>query len=88
MLPIEIPPLRSRREDIPSLTHHFLKIHSEEQGVKLKDITSEALDILVRHDWPGNIRELRNQVERFDDYGSEKNTIEGRRRLAVYAARI
>ena len=64
VLPIEIPPLRARREDIPALTHHFLKIHAEEQGVKLKDITSEALDVLVRHDWPGNIRELRNQVER------------------------
>jgi len=64
VLPIEIPSLRARREDIPALTHHFLKIHAEEQGVKLKDITSEALDVLVRHDWPGNIRELRNQVER------------------------
>lgn len=64
VLPIEIPPLRARREDIPALTRHFLKIHAEEQGVKLKEITPEALDALARHEWPGNIRELRNQVER------------------------
>ena len=64
VLPIEIPPLRARREDIPALTRHFLKMHAEEQGVKLKEITQEALDALARHEWPGNIRELRNQVER------------------------
>ncbi len=64
VLPIEVPPLRARREDIPALTRHFLKIHAEEQGVKLKEITLEALDALARHEWPGNIRELRNQVER------------------------
>ena len=64
VLPIEVPPLRARREDVPALTRHFLKIHAEEQGVKLKEITPEALDALARHEWPGNIRELRNQVER------------------------
>ena len=64
VLPIEVPPLRVRREDIPALTRHFLKIHAEEQRVKLKEITPEALDALARHEWPGNIRELRNQVER------------------------
>lgn len=64
VLPIEVPPLRARREDIPTLTRHFLKIHAEEQGVKLKEITAGALNVLARHDWPGNIRELRNQVER------------------------
>lgn len=64
VLPIEVPPLRARREDIPTLTRHFLKIHAEEQGVKLKEITAGALNVLARHEWPGNIRELRNQVER------------------------
>ncbi len=64
VLPIEVPPLRARREDIPTLTRHFLKIHAEEQGVKLKEITTGALHVLARHEWPGNIRELRNQVER------------------------
>ena len=64
VLPIEVPSLRARREDIPTLTRHFLKIHAEEQGVKLKEITTGALNVLARHEWPGNIRELRNQVER------------------------
>ncbi|MDD9820543.1 MAG: sigma-54 dependent transcriptional regulator [Nitrospira sp.] len=64
VLPIEVPPLRARREDIPALTRHFLKMHAEEQGMKLKEITPGALEILARHDWPGNIRELRNQIER------------------------
>ena len=64
VLPIEVPPLRARREDIPTLTRHFLKIQAEEQGMKLKEITAGALNVLARHDWPGNIRELRNQVER------------------------
>ncbi len=64
VLPIEVPPLRARREDIPVLTRHFLKIQAEEQGMKLKEITTGALNVLARHDWPGNIRELRNQVER------------------------
>ncbi len=75
VLPIEVPPLRTRREDIPALTRHFLKIHAEEQGVKLKEITPGALDALVHHEWPGNIRELRNQVERLMIM-VPKNTIE------------
>ncbi len=64
VLPIDVPPLRDRREDIPALVRHFVRVHAEEQGLKLKDITDDALDVLARHDWPGNIRELRNQVER------------------------
>ena len=64
VLPIDVPPLRDRREDIPALTQHFLMLHAEEQGMKLKDIVPEALDVLARHDWPGNVRELRNQIER------------------------
>ena len=64
VLPIEVPPLRNRREDIPALVRYFLRVHTEEQGMKLKEITDDALKTLARHDWPGNIRELRNQVER------------------------
>ncbi len=64
VLPIDVPPLRARREDIPTLTRHFLKLHAEEQGVRPKEIVPDALDVLVRHDWPGNVRELRNQTER------------------------
>ena len=64
VLPIEVPPLRNRREDIPALVRYFLRVNTEEQGMKLKEITDDALKTLTRHDWPGNIRELRNQVER------------------------
>jgi two-component system nitrogen regulation response regulator NtrX len=64
VLPIEVPPLRERREDVPLLVRHFLQVHAEEQGLKVKEITPEALDLLKHYDWPGNIRELRNLIER------------------------
>ena len=64
VLPIEVPPLRERREDIPLLVRHFLHAHAEEQGLKVKDISEEALEALQGYDWPGNIRELRNLIER------------------------
>jgi two-component system nitrogen regulation response regulator NtrX len=64
VLPIEVPPLRERREDIPLLVRHFLHVHAEEQGLKPKDITPDALEVLKQNDWHGNIRELRNLIER------------------------
>jgi len=64
VVPIEVPPLRERKEDIPLLVKHFLKAHAEEQKVKPKGITPEALAALEQYDWPGNIRELRNLIER------------------------
>ena len=64
VLPITVPTLKERREDIPELANHFIKSHSEEQGMKVKSLSRSALDALQRHDWPGNIRELRNLMER------------------------
>ena len=64
VLPILVPPLKERRDDIPELAQHFLKIHSEEQGIKPKEFSAQGLEALARHDWPGNIRELRNLIER------------------------
>jgi two-component system nitrogen regulation response regulator NtrX len=64
VLPMEVPPLRDRREDIPLLGRHFLQTHAEEQGLKVKEVTPEAMDVLKQYDWPGNIRELRNLIER------------------------
>ena len=64
VLPILVPTLKERREDIAELAQHFLKMHSEEQGMKLKEFTDQGLEALQRHDWPGNIRELRNLIER------------------------
>ena len=64
VLPILVPTLRQRREDVPLLAQHFLKLHAEEQGMKIKELTKEAIEMLRQHDWPGNIRELRNLIER------------------------
>jgi two-component system nitrogen regulation response regulator NtrX len=64
VLPIQVPPLRERKEDIPALVRHFIRSHADEQGLKVKELTPEALEILKNYDWPGNIRELRNLIER------------------------
>ncbi len=64
VLPIVVPTLKERRDDIPELAEHFLKMHSEEQGMKPKTFTAQGLEALQKHDWPGNIRELRNLIER------------------------
>lgn len=63
VVPIRIPPLRDRKEDIPPLVGHFLQIYNEENGREIK-ISNEALDTLLMYDWPGNVRELENCVER------------------------
>ena len=59
-----IPPIRERRTDIPLLVHHFLKKYSGVMNKPVVEITSDALDLLVRYDWPGNVRELENVIER------------------------
>ncbi|BCA56331.1 Nitrogen assimilation regulatory protein NtrX [Nitrospira sp. KM1] len=64
VVPIEVPPLRERREDIPLLIRHFLRVHAEEQGLRMKEITPEAMHVFQQYEWPGNIRELRNLIER------------------------
>ena len=64
VVPIIVPPLRERREDIPALVRHFMKIHAEEQGLRIKDVTPEAMAVFQQYEWPGNIRELRNLIER------------------------
>ncbi len=60
---ISLPPLRERKEDIPLLIEHFIKKYSAQQGKDIVGMASEALAILMRHDFPGNIRELENIVE-------------------------
>ncbi|RMG96861.1 MAG: sigma-54-dependent Fis family transcriptional regulator [Deltaproteobacteria bacterium] len=64
VVPIEVPPLRARREDIPILVRHFIDQVCFDNGFAPKEIADEALEALVSHDWPGNVRELRNVVER------------------------
>ncbi|MDT8319334.1 MAG: sigma-54 dependent transcriptional regulator [Xanthomonadales bacterium] len=64
IFPIELPPLRERRDDIPSLAMHFLKRFSEETGREVTEFSSGAMNLLMNHDWPGNVRELENVVHR------------------------
>jgi transcriptional regulator with PAS, ATPase and Fis domain len=64
VIPIHLPPLRERREDIPLLAAHFVRKISAELGKSVKGVTPEALAILENYRWPGNIRELENVIER------------------------
>ena len=64
VIPFYVPPLRERKEDIPLLARHFLAEISEENGRRLKSLTPDALEVLMQYDWPGNIRELKNVMER------------------------
>ena len=64
VITIDVPPLRERLDDIPVLASHFLKRYNEETGKSLEGFTQKALDLLTSYPWPGNIRELRNVVER------------------------
>jgi len=61
---IEIPTLRERKDDIPLLADYFLKKYAEKNKKLIKGFSPRTADILMRHDWPGNIRELENAVER------------------------
>lgn len=64
IFPIEMPPLRERREDIPALAYHFLKRYAAELGKDVRDISDGALSTLAGYDWPGNVRELENTIQR------------------------
>ncbi|MBX3468939.1 MAG: sigma-54-dependent Fis family transcriptional regulator [Planctomycetes bacterium] len=64
VLRIELPPLRERREDLPRLAEHFLERVSRERGEPRRRLSPEALEVLLRHPFPGNVRELRNVLER------------------------
>ncbi|MBM4276428.1 MAG: sigma-54-dependent Fis family transcriptional regulator [Deltaproteobacteria bacterium] len=64
VIQIKIPSLRERKEDIPPLAGHFLKRYSEELGKQISQVSPEALRILVQYDYPGNVRELQNIIER------------------------
>jgi DNA-binding NtrC family response regulator len=70
VIPIKLPPLRQRRDDIPLLVDHFLRRHT--QNGPEKAISKDSLEVLMKYDWPGNVRELENVMERvliLDDSG-------------------
>jgi DNA-binding NtrC family response regulator len=64
VVPIIIPPLRERREDIPILVEHFIKKFNAENNKNVKGASKEALEIMMNYEWPGNVRELENLIER------------------------
>ena len=64
VIPIEMPPLRDRREDIPQLVEHFIRRHAGRAGKRVDGISPQAMALLVDAPWPGNVRELENAVER------------------------
>jgi transcriptional regulator with PAS, ATPase and Fis domain len=64
VFPVQLPPLRERMDDIPALLDHFLKIHSRDRNLQAKSFSQDAIKLLMKYDWPGNIRELENLVER------------------------
>ena len=63
VIPILIPPLRDRRNDIPMLSRHFLQMFTEEQNKSIQQFSSEAMRQLLNYNWPGNVRELENSIE-------------------------
>ena len=63
VIPIQMPPLRNRRNDIPLLARHFLHRFAVEQGKEVQDFSSEAMRMLLDYTWPGNVRELENSIE-------------------------
>jgi two-component system, NtrC family, nitrogen regulation response regulator NtrX len=64
VVPVQVPGLAERREDIPQLVDHFMKRFAEQSGMKTLPIGNDAMAVLQAHDWPGNVRQLRNAVER------------------------
>ncbi len=64
VIPIDVPALRARKDDIPLLVDHFIAVFCAENGKRLKTLSGDALAYFIAYDWPGNVRELRNMVER------------------------
>jgi two-component system NtrC family response regulator len=76
VLPILIPPLRERKEDIPRLAYHFLRVFNRETGKQVKGFSDDAMAMLVEYDWPGNVRQLKNAVLRLVIMADE-NVLDG-----------
>jgi two-component system nitrogen regulation response regulator NtrX len=78
VVPIAVPSLAERREDIPELTRHFIDMFHRSQGLPLRDLTSESAAMLQTMQWPGNVRQLRNVIERVLILGDGAGPIEAR----------
>jgi len=78
VVPVVVPSLEDRREDIPELARHFIQMFNRSQGLPLRDLTSEAEALLQTMPWPGNVRQLRNVIERVLILGDGTGLIEAR----------
>ncbi len=72
---IQVPPLRQRREEIPALINYYLNLYQKEAAKNEIKLSEEALDLLVVYDWPGNVRQLCNEVRRIVAYGDSSTVI-------------
>ena len=72
IFPIQIPPLRQRRDDIPPLAFHFLNVFAADMDKKMTDISAGAMNLLTNYDWPGNVREMENTIQRAVILASDK----------------
>ena len=73
VFPVFLPPLRERKEDIPKLAYHFLRLFCRKTGKHVEGFSDDALEMLMKHEWPGNVRQLKNVVERLvimSDHGT------------------
>jgi transcriptional regulator with GAF, ATPase, and Fis domain len=64
VFPIYLPPLRKRKDDIPDLVHYFIKKYNKKFAKSIRNVTRDAMEVLLGYDWPGNVRELENIVQR------------------------
>ncbi|MEL7396226.1 MAG: sigma-54 dependent transcriptional regulator [Pseudomonadota bacterium] len=78
VVPIDVPSLEERREDIPHLAHHFIEMLNRDQGLSMRAISSEASALLQTMSWPGNVRQLRNVIERVLILGDGSGDIEAK----------
>lgn len=75
VVPIDVPPLSDRREDIPGLAEHFIETFNKSQGLPLRTLSDEAIAMLQTMAWPGNVRQLKNVIERVLILGADKGDI-------------
>ncbi len=75
VVPIDVPCLAERREDIPELANHFIESFNKSQGLPLRELSDEAIAMLQTMSWPGNVRQLKNVIERVLILGSDKGEI-------------
>jgi DNA-binding NtrC family response regulator len=83
VIPVHVPPLRERKEDIPLLLDHFVTIYNRELNKNIRGISKEALELMTAYSWPGNVRELRNVVERLIALNKENESVISGKRLPL-----